>query len=175
MTGELDLRGLRVLIVEDEYFIATHLARALEGAGANIVGPSPTEAAAYAQLKDESARPDAVVLDINLGSGPCFRLAKTFKEKGIPFVFLTGYDQDVIPEEFYDIDRLEKPIQLRHIVSAISKLLTGGATRGLSMDAYVSCLLGSTPEIIFAPRSGKAISAYKPAGLSSNTPLPRSS
>jgi DNA-binding response OmpR family regulator len=124
MTGEPDLRGLRVLIVEDEYFIATHIARALQGAGADVMGPSPTEKAACAQLKDE--RPDAVVLDINLGSGPSFKLAKTLKGQGIPFVFLTGYGEDVIPEEFKDIDRLEKPIQLRHIVSAISKLQTQG-------------------------------------------------
>jgi hypothetical protein len=76
---------------------------------------------ARAELVEQ--RPDAVVLDINLGHGPTFKLAEVLKDQGIPFVFVTGYGHDVIPGEFDDIERLEKPAHLRRIVSAIAKLV----------------------------------------------------
>ena len=43
--------------------------------------------------------------------------------QGIPFVFTTGYDLEVIPAEFDGVERLQKPIQLRQIVAAIAKLV----------------------------------------------------
>ncbi|WP_283207462.1 HWE histidine kinase domain-containing protein, partial [Methylobacterium oxalidis] len=125
MTGEADLIGLRVLVVEDDYYLATDAARALEGAGAEVLGPCPNEAAARDEL--EKQRPDAAVVDINLGSGPSFKLAGILKGQGIPFVFTTGYDPEAIPAEFDGVGRLQKPIELRQIVSAVSKLLTGAA------------------------------------------------
>lgn len=121
MTGEPDLSGYRVLVVEDDYYLATDAARALQGAGAQVLGPCPTELSARAELSER--RPDAAVVDINLGSGLSFKLAETLKDQGIPFVFTTGYDREVVPEEFSDVEHLMKPIQLRHIVKAISKLL----------------------------------------------------
>ncbi len=120
MTGEPDLTGRRVLVVEDDYYLATDTARALRGAGAEVLGPCATEADARAEL--EEAHPDAVVVDINLGPGPSFKLAETLKDHGIPFVFTTGYDAEVIPVEFEGVERLEKPLQLRQIIGAVAKL-----------------------------------------------------
>ncbi|AWN51489.1 PAS domain S-box protein [Methylobacterium sp. 17Sr1-1] len=122
MTGGPDLTGRRVLVVEDDFYLATDAARALEGAGAEIVGPCASEEAARAELDEQ--RPDAVVVDINLGPGPSFKLAETLKDRGIPFVFTTGYDAEVIPAEFAGVERLEKPFQLRQIVGAVAKLTT---------------------------------------------------
>ncbi|UMY19760.1 response regulator [Methylobacterium organophilum] len=121
MTVEPALRGQRILVVEDEYFIATDTARTLREAGAAVIGPVPSEEAARLWLARE--RPDAAVLDINLGLGASFTLAGSLKERGIPFVFVTGYDQSVIPAAFGGVERLEKPIQIRRIVGALSKLL----------------------------------------------------
>ncbi len=120
MTGEPDLTGRRILVVEDDYYLATDTSRALRGAGAEVVGPCATEDDAWAELNDR--RPDAVVVDINLGQGPSFKLAETLTDRGIPFVFTTGYDAEVIPAKFEGIERLQKPIQLRQIVGAIAKL-----------------------------------------------------
>ncbi|WP_330218360.1 response regulator [Methylobacterium sp. WSM2598] len=55
----------RVLVVEDEYFIADDMAQALGRLGAVVVGPAPSRDAAMA-LIDGGARIDAAVLDINL-------------------------------------------------------------------------------------------------------------
>jgi hypothetical protein len=49
---------------------------------------------------------DEMVVDINLGPGPSFKLAETQKDGGIPIVFTTGYDAEVGPTEFEGIDRL---------------------------------------------------------------------
>lgn len=125
VAGEPDLSGHLILVVEDEYYIATDAARALQNAGAALAGPCPTEEGARAEL--EKQRPDAVVLDINLGLGPSFTLAESLQEQNIPFVFLSGYDHDVIPERFKDVERLEKPVQVRHLVSVISRLLNPAA------------------------------------------------
>ena len=121
VTAEGDLTGRRVMVVEDDYYLAIDVARAMLGAGAEVAGPCPTEAAARAELAQQ--RPDAVVLDINLGAGATFKLAEVLKDGGIPFVFVTGYDQGAMPAEFADVERLEKPVQLRRIVNAVSRLL----------------------------------------------------
>ena len=125
MTGEADLSGLRVLVIEDDYYLATDAARALQGAGANVLGPCPNEEAARDELANE--RFDVAVIDINLGAGPSFKLAETLKDRGIPFVFTTGYDPEVIPAEFAGVERLQKPVQLRQIVAAVSKLVPTAA------------------------------------------------
>ena len=122
MTGEADLHGHSVLVIEDDFYLASDAARALRGAGAEVLGPCPTEEAARAAL--EVQRPSAAVVDINLGRGPSFKLAEALKDRGIPFVFTTGYDAEVIPAEFGAIERLQKPVQLRRIVAAVATLVS---------------------------------------------------
>lgn len=121
MSNQANLSGKRVLVVEDDFYLANDAARALRGAEADVVGPCATEEQVRASLDAET--PDAVLLDINLGGGPTFSLAELLKDRGVPFVFVTGYDQNVIPSEFDGIGRLEKPIQLRQLVQAVSDLL----------------------------------------------------
>ena len=121
MACEFDLSGRRVLVVEDDFYLAKDAARALRGAGAEIVGPCPSEAAARDEL--DELRPDAAVVDINLGKGPSFKLAAALKDSGIPFVFTTGYDTDVIPPEFESVECLQKPMQHHQIVATIAKLV----------------------------------------------------
>lgn len=121
MTGAPDLTGKTVLVVEDDYYVASETAAALRGAGAEVLGPCPTQEDAFRILDEET--PTAVVLDLNLGGGgPRFEVAHELVKRGTPFVFLTGYDPDVIPRELANVVRLQKPIALRDIVEAVSKL-----------------------------------------------------
>lgn len=121
-----DLGGRRVLVVEDEYYIASDIARALRAAGAEVLGPFSGEEAARAAL--EAQRPDAVIVDINLGHGPSFSLAASLRSRGIPFLFVTGYDEDEIPAEFRDVERLQKPVQLHRLVEAVATRVRSSGT-----------------------------------------------
>ena len=127
MTGASDLSGQRILVVEDDFFLATDTARALRGAGAQVLGPCPTEDGAVDQIAEH---PTGAVVDINLGSGPFFKLAEILKRDGIPFVFITGYDGALIPHEFADVPRLEKPVELKQIVNVLAGVLQTDVLQG---------------------------------------------
>jgi DNA-binding response OmpR family regulator len=115
------LDGHPVLVVEDEYFTAVDAARMLRDAGADVMGPCPDIDAANAIIARR--RPDAAVLDINLGHGPSFELAQSLKERGIPFVFVSGYDAEIVPDQFDGVDRLIKPVDSWQLVAAVSRLV----------------------------------------------------
>src|SRR5690606_18041180 len=102
-------------------YMAGDTAAALRGAGAVVLGPCPSEEATHGLMEHET--PTHAVLDLNLGGGgPRFEIAHLLKARGVPFVFLTGYDPDVVPPELEDVVRLQKPVPFRTIVEAVSAL-----------------------------------------------------
>ncbi len=121
MTGAPDLTGRRVLVVEDDYYIAGDTVAALRGAGATVLGPCPNEEQTFDLLESET--PTHAVLDLNLGGGgPNFEIANALRVRGVPFIFLTGYDPDAVPPDLVDVVRLQKPVPLRDIVEAVGSL-----------------------------------------------------
>lgn len=119
MTGEANLSGARVLVVEDDYYLALDTQRALQQAGAVVLGPCPDERTALQVIEHDS--PGYAVVDINLGQGPAFTVATALQGRGVPFVFVTGYDDVVIPAAFSEVARLRKPVELRQVVRAIAQ------------------------------------------------------
>ena len=117
MTQQDELRGRRVLVVEDEYFIAVDIKEKLEAAGAVVVGPVATIGKALSLLETETL--DGAILDLNLGGEMAFRLADAFKERAIPFVLATGYGRTDIPPRFADMAAFEKPINATEIALAL--------------------------------------------------------
>lgn len=124
----IQLAGCTVLVLEDEYYLADDAAAALTEAGAAVVGPFAQAASAVAAIRRQP--PAAAVIDINLGLGPSFEAASTLRDAGVPFVFLTGYDEDTIPAEFHDIPRLEKPVDVRLVVMAVAALMDPAGVAG---------------------------------------------
>ena len=116
------LAGWRVLVVEDEYFLADDLASALGRLGATVVGPVPTRADALACL-DRGERIDAAVLDINLHGEMVWPLADALLARGLPFVFATGYGQAMVPSAYGRVPRWEKPFDPEDLVRALPGLL----------------------------------------------------
>ena len=102
----------RVLVVEDEYMIAQDLARELEDVGAEVLGPVPSVADALALLVAEAVPPDAAILDVNLGGEMVFPVAEALRERGVPFVFVTGYDPWSLPQAYADVPCCEKPFDV---------------------------------------------------------------
>ena len=125
VAAEGDLAGLRVLVIEDDFYLALDEQRALEKAGAIVAGPCPDPAEGLALIEREPV--DCAVLDVNLGSGPSFEVAAALRAKGIPFVFVTGYDPCTIPAEFADVERLEKPVDFGRLIRALARVRTSQA------------------------------------------------
>lgn len=118
------LNGMTILIVEDDYFQADDARSALERAGARVVGPYNDAVSAIAALRDRG--PNCAVVDINLGAGPNLEVAVTARELGIPFVFMTGYDQEVLGPDFGHVERLQKPLAAPVLVQAVARLSPRG-------------------------------------------------
>lgn len=96
MNEQPDLKGLRVLVVENDYLLAWDTGDALRRAGAEVVGPVASEDDALSMTHRGDLH--AAVTDINPGRGPSFKTAQAFKEANIPFIFLTWYDQLSVPK-----------------------------------------------------------------------------
>jgi two-component SAPR family response regulator len=119
MTNPLDaLKGRRILVVEDDFFMVADLLRELEQAGVEVVGPAPSVAKATHILEQEAPL-DAAILDLNVQGEMVFPFADLLIERNVPFVFLTGYDRDVIPTRFSTIKRCEKPLELPPLATAL--------------------------------------------------------
>jgi len=116
------LAGCRVLVVEDEYFLADDIARALQALGAGVLGPCGELEDATRMLDDHLAI-DAAVIDINLRSETVFPLARLLRARGIPFVFATGYDRAAVDAEFQDIHLWEKPLDLTAMARDLTDLI----------------------------------------------------
>jgi DNA-binding LytR/AlgR family response regulator len=112
------LSGRRLLIVEDEYTVATDMARDFEEVGAHVIGPAGSVRDAL-QLLTESGNIDGAVLDIQLHQETVFPVADALMQRGIPFVFATGYESWVIPALYATIPRCEKPVE----TAQVSRLL----------------------------------------------------
>src|SRR5688572_33077688 len=83
------LSGCRILIVEDEAIIAFDLQSILEKAGAVVVGPARTIAAARELAATSEIT--AAILDVQLGDGAAFSIADTLAGRGVPFAFYSGH------------------------------------------------------------------------------------
>lgn len=115
------LREKFVLVMEDEYFIADDIARALTEAGANVVGPFGHVQQGVARLNAEP-RIDLAILDINLNGEKVFDLAAALQENNIPFLFATGYGNDSLPARFAGVARWEKPFDIVSLTRALASL-----------------------------------------------------
>ena len=109
MNQDLDLAGLKVLVVEDEMMVSMLIEDMLGDLGCQVVGPATRldEAMELARTADI----DCAVLDVNLAGQPSFALADLLREKGRPFAFATGYGDGALR----DIDKgalvLQKPFR----------------------------------------------------------------
>jgi PAS domain S-box-containing protein len=99
----------RVLLVEDEALVALMIQETLAEFGFDVIGPVGTVSEALAAARQQ--RIDAAVLDINLGDELVYTVAEILVQRGVPFVFVTGYDADAIDSRFSGIPVLQKPIE----------------------------------------------------------------
>ena len=112
----------RILIVEDEYLIRMLLEDMLADLGYQI-------AAAVGTIKEASelaatAAFDLAILDVNLDGKEVFPVAEILAKRNLPFVFVTGYGENSLPDPFRGRPALQKPFQAEQLKSALASLLS---------------------------------------------------
>jgi DNA-binding response OmpR family regulator len=116
------LTGRRVLVIEDEYFLADDIMRALTALGASVLGPYGDLDEATAVV-DRDVAIDAAIMDINLRNEMVFPLARVLRSRKVPLVFTTGYDKSSIAPEFQDVRLWGKPLDLKAMARELTSLL----------------------------------------------------
>ena len=120
---DVSLKGLRVLILEDEILIALDLEQVCRDFGADevIVARSLDEIAAEGPA---GAAFDVAVLDLMLGGRSTIDFASDLFAKGIPFVFATSYgDAEQLLAHLPDVQIVDKPFSSEALVGAILKAM----------------------------------------------------
>lgn len=112
------LAGRRVLVVEDDYFIADDMACQLAADGAEVIGPAASVDAAI-RLIERAEHIDGAVVDVNLQGVMCWPVADELLRRATPFVFATGYDRASIPTRYAAIARCEKPVTPDKVAKAL--------------------------------------------------------
>ena len=111
------LADKKVLVVEDNFFVASDIERVLTGAGATVTLCT----AAAEGLRVLSSHPhDCAVLDINVTDGTCYKVADHLRKRATPFVFTTGYAG--VRPDFADIPIFQKPFDHAALVRMIARM-----------------------------------------------------
>lgn len=110
----------KVLIVEDCFIQAQTLKVSLEEAGYSVrcCGAEPQ---ALGEL--DRTQPDLALVDINLGEGPSFLVADALERRGVPFLFVTGYEPQSLPSRWRRAEYICKPATGPQILEAARNLL----------------------------------------------------
>ena len=114
------LAGKRLLVVEDEPLIALEIVAGLEAAGANVVGPAGTVSEALRVIANTNL--NAALLDANLGGDRVDDVAAALARSNVPFIFVTGYGRDALPEKFAATPMLSKPFSPEQLLDAAARL-----------------------------------------------------
>jgi CheY-like chemotaxis protein len=100
------LGSRHVLVVEDELLVALDVLQILEQAGCTTVLASNV-ASALSLIAETTI--DGAVLDINLGPENSFPVADVLAANRIPFVFVSGYAPERLPDQYRKCPFVRKP------------------------------------------------------------------
>jgi DNA-binding response OmpR family regulator len=111
----------RVLMVEDEMLVALLLEDYLMELGFDVIGPAMRleEAMELAGANDI----DFAILDINLAGKQSFPVADVLKERGIPFMFASGYGASGLIERFAGACVIRKPFDAQDVQRGMQTVL----------------------------------------------------
>lgn len=115
----MKLDGARLLILEDEPIIAFGLEDMLLDEGAQV-----SLATALDEAEDHLAGGsfDCAILDVNVRGEKSYGFAEALKDRGIRFIFATGYGEGAHPDEFMDVPTITKPYSIEQIRDTLARL-----------------------------------------------------
>ncbi|KTB93263.1 chemotaxis protein CheY [Pseudomonas syringae ICMP 11293] len=111
----------KVLLVEDKTMLAMLMEMMLDDLGFATAYHASTlnEGIEYAR----NGEYDLAILDINIIGGDSFPIAAAIADRGIPFMFCSGYGRLGIPDAWLDRRCVAKPFSAEQLSQALSELL----------------------------------------------------
>ncbi len=111
----------RVLLVEDEMMVAGMVERMLTDLGYAVVDTASNVDEAIEMIGGGGI--DAAILDINLDGEMSYPVADELIDRGIPFMFSTGYTEGDLPDAYRGSHLLKKPFRRSGLEGALAGLL----------------------------------------------------
>lgn len=121
------LSGKLILIVEDEYVLASELAKFFEEQGASVAGPAGTLKSAMALVAREGSRLSVATLDINLRGERVYPVADALIQLRVPIIFTTGYDELLMATPYNQLPRCPKPVDKALLSSLVGAAIANGS------------------------------------------------
>jgi CheY-like chemotaxis protein len=125
IAAEGRLKQQRVLLVEDEMMVAMLVEDMLLDVGCEVIGPVTRVDEALARTRDGGI--DVAILDVNLDGQETYSVADALAEKGVPFVFATGYGAGGLKDGYKHRPALQKPFQQRDLIQVLADAIGNGA------------------------------------------------
>lgn len=119
--GQSELRGKRILIVEDEPLVAMDMISALEEHGCETIGPAADVDSGMELVARGNF--DAALLDANLRGQAVDGLAAELTRINIPFAFVSGYGRENLPQAFRHAPLIGKPYTPSQLFAVLAQLL----------------------------------------------------
>lgn len=110
----------KILVCEDEVWIALDIVYAVEDAGGTVLGPFATVDAGLAAMNSDT--PDAAILDLNLLDGTSLPILEALNALDIPAIVQTGNEMPAgVTQSALQVVR--KPMNPERLVSILAQHL----------------------------------------------------
>ena len=126
-SGSSELKGARILLVEDSWQLGNAMKRLLRILGADVAGPAASTADAERLLAEGT--PDVAIVDINLRDGErANSLIDRLQELRIPVIVVTGYTAVSLPPGKAEAI-LQKPVSMEQFLAVLRPIMARGTDR----------------------------------------------
>lgn len=115
---EPELKGCRILIVEDEFIVASSLEMLLRTAGAQIVGLAPCVEQALSVI-ESGVTIDIATVDMNLRGESAAPIVDALATRTVPFVFMTGAHDHPLFARYPHVPRCAKPTDFVRFIDVL--------------------------------------------------------
>ena len=119
------LEGVKVLLIEDTWIIASAMKSMVELLGAVVIGPVASVAEAGKAAEVEAV--DVALVDLNLKGEMAYDVIRRLKDRSVPVIIVTGYE---VPPELMDDAAvvLKKPIRAEDLLANLRRLAAEART-----------------------------------------------
>jgi DNA-binding response OmpR family regulator len=108
----------RILVLEDEPIVGFALEDMLEALGYDQIWLA-TRLDEAAKIIDEESI-EVAILDVNIHGERSYPLADALADRGVPFIFATGYGDSEHPERHRHVVTITKPYSMADVGAALA-------------------------------------------------------